>query len=50
MRHLAVSERTAYRHAVRFYRYRHALGILAVTGAASPVLVAAGALLRLIGA
>jgi hypothetical protein len=48
--HLDVSSRAAYRNAVRFYRYRHAIAILAALGATSPVLVGVGALLHLIGA
>lgn len=48
MQHLDAANRAAYRSAVRFYRYRHALGILAGLGAVSPVLVGVGALLHLI--
>lgn len=50
LEHLDDRSRSAYRSAVRFYRYRHAIAILAGLGATSPVLVAAGALLHLIGA
>jgi hypothetical protein len=48
--HLDAANRAAYRSAVRFYRYRHAIAILAASGVASWVLVGVGALLHLIGA
>jgi hypothetical protein len=46
--HLDAANRAAYRNAVRFYRYRHAIAILATLGATSPLLIGVGALLHLI--
>jgi hypothetical protein len=43
MQHLDAANRAA-------YRYRHTIAILAGLGAASPVLLGVGALLRLLGA
>jgi hypothetical protein len=50
MQHLDAANRAAYRSAVRFYRYRHTIAILAGLGAASPVFLGVGAVLRLMGA